>query len=57
LIGSIRGIVRLYWLLMKAKHPEVTEDDAYQAVVNMGQAKAQEILDQAGGVAPKKKDG
>ncbi len=52
LIGSIRGLSRLFWLLMRKHRPDATEEDAYGVVMELGKANAEGVLDLAGGKVP-----
>ena len=50
-IQSFEGGVRLFWLILKTHHPDVTEDEAFAIAEEVGPEKLAAIFDRASGVA------
>lgn len=52
LLGSIEGASHLLWLLLRKAHSDVTQDQAYEILMEVGQQKAEELFGKAAGKAP-----
>lgn len=52
LLSSVPGETRIFWLLLKKHHPDVTEDDAFEIKMEIGQIKLADVMAAASGKAP-----
>ncbi len=49
LTRSVPGASQLFYLLLKPNHPELTEDDAYEILIAVGQAEVDRIFETVSG--------
>lgn len=56
LLGTLDGVCELFRLLLKPAQPDITDDQAYEIVLTIGQKQAEDLAKGTAGIAPPPKD-
>ena len=53
ILNSVIGETHIFWLLLRKYHPDITEDDAYEVKLDIGQEELQRVLKIVAGATPR----
>lgn len=56
-LGSLEGMGHMLWLLLRPNHPGITEDEAFDIVMDLGLEKFRQTLEATGGKVPAAAEG